>query len=283
MDDLLFIDIESVQLEKELKEGSELYKSWAYKMKHGKDTSEKEDNLEELYNKNASLYPEFAKICTIVIGKVKNGKIRLKAISNVDERELLLEFTKDINNIVSANKNTRLCGHFIKGYDIPFILTRCIVNGIEPPSIVDIAHLKPWETTFVDTHDLWKATSLRGASLINIAVALGIPSPKDDMAGYETSRVYYEEENGLDRITEYCKKDVITTIHVVNACRFEEYAEVDEKDLKEKAVGIMDKLHNSGKIASKDESHIVQTLESLNDKEKLIANELLNIVTTKKK
>jgi hypothetical protein len=49
---------------------------------------------------------------------------------------------------------------------------------------------------------------------------LGIPSPKDDIDGGQVAGVYYKEKN-LDRIVQYCEKDVITVAQVILKLRNE--------------------------------------------------------------
>ena len=53
-----------------------------------------------------------------------------------------------------------------------------------------------------------------------MAHVLGIPSPKDDIDGSHVAGVYYKEKN-LDRIVQYCEKDVITVAQVILKLRNE--------------------------------------------------------------
>ncbi len=277
IEDFIFIDIETASIEENLTEGSELYKSWEYKMRHGRDSEE--GDLDSLFKEKSTLYPEFSKIITIVIGIVRNNQLHLKAFADKDEKDLLENFNTSIMNILASNPKSRLVGHAIKIYDIPFIMTRCILNKVPLNPLIDTAHLKPWELTCIDTHELWKSTSLRGASLINITVALGLPSPKDDMAGYETTNTYYNDPNGLHKIVNYCKKDVIATAHVINACRYEPYLEVSDVKHEEKSVGTLEQLYNTKLTSDKQDKFILETYNKLTNKEKEIADELIKIAT----
>ncbi|MBL4578481.1 MAG: hypothetical protein JKX74_08415, partial [Flavobacteriales bacterium] len=57
---------------------------------------------------------------------------------------------------------------------------------------------------------LWKFGDFKNyTSLALLAHVFKIPTPKDDMDGSDVARVYWEE-NGLERIMEYCQKDVLT-------------------------------------------------------------------------
>ena len=42
----------------------------------------------------------------------------------------------------------------------------------------------------------------------------GIPSPKDDIDGSEVGSVYWNEKD-LDRIAEYCEKDVLAVVQLL--------------------------------------------------------------------
>lgn len=278
LDDLVFIDIETAQLTPKLEKDTPLYESWEYKMKFSKDAViAGEKTYEEMFDTQAQLYPEFAKIICITIGKIKDGVLKIHNFSSHNEQELLANFNSTMNNIIAANKNTKFCGHFIIGFDIPFILARSIVNQVEPCNLIDIGHLKPWEVTAIDTQTLWKATSFRSASLINIAVALGLPSPKDEMFGYESSKVYYNEENGLERITKYCGKDVLTVANIVRKCRFEPIVNIEIAEIKEKEVGLVNKLYNTGTLSKGDENLLMVKLNNLPEEDRIIANEILSI------
>jgi hypothetical protein len=43
---------------------------------------------------------------------------------------------------------------------------------------------------------------------------LGLPSPKEDMDGSQVNGVYWIEKD-LDRIVEYCQRDVVTLVQVL--------------------------------------------------------------------
>ena len=46
-----------------------------------------------------------------------------------------------------------------------------------------------------------------------MAHVLGIPSPKEDIDGSMVRKVYYEDKD-LDRIIEYCERDVVMVAQV---------------------------------------------------------------------
>jgi len=265
LDNVVFIDIETVRAEKELTKDSPFYEAWDYKMKYGRDPIGGADHAAS-FKEQASLYAEFGKIIVITIGKIQDGVLKLKSYANHDEKALLTEFCTTLNAMIGKNKNTVLCGHAVKGFDIPWMMRRCIVHQIELPSLLDTGHLKPWETTAVDTMDLWKGTAFNGASLTAIAACLGIPNPKDDISGYQTSETYYNEPEGLDRIRKYCEKDVTTVANIVRKCRYEPIVSVDSKPVEEaKEIPLLTKLYNGGKYTLKDAKFLTDEYAKLDE------------------
>lgn len=262
LNNVLFIDIETVPLVQHLEEGTPLYESWDYKVRHNRENEKFEGTLDQSYIKNAALYAEFAKIACISMGKIKNGVLMIKSYTSDEEFELLYDFCKDLSGVTSANKHLCLAGHAIKGFDIPFIMRRCLVNQIELPSLIDVSHLKPWELTAIDTMDLWKGTGFRAASLLNIATALGITSPKDDMEGEDTYTVYYNEEDGLECIAKYCEKDVLTVANIILKCRYEKPITSESIiTIKIDKVGLVEKVFNEK--STKDTAKLTKKVEML--------------------
>lgn len=233
--DIVFFDIETVRISDTLKKGTGLYHAWEYKARYDSENKgNTELTIEQLFKEKAALYAEFGKIVCITVGRLhknKDGDITpvFKNYDAVEEKELLELFMSDLNKVCEKNKNTLLFGHAIKGFDIPFVFRRCLINGVEPNYLFDIGEAKPWELTTKDTLELWKSGAFYSASLLAISNAFGLPSPKTDIARHETSDVYWKDKKlGLSRITRYCMRDVLTLINVFRKCRFEEPFIIDE-------------------------------------------------------
>jgi len=280
LDNVVFLDIETTKAEKELTAESPLWEAWKYKCTHGRESLNLATSYEwqAAFDKEASLFAEFGKIACITIGKIKDARLSLKSYASFDEAELLNNFCRDLNNIVAANKNTVLCGHAIKGFDIPWLMRRCLVNRIELPVLLDNAHLKPWEQTAVDTAELWKAGGFNGASLISITTALGLTNPKDELEGCEVSATYYSgAPNALELITTYCEKDVLAVANVVRVIRGEEVVTAGKKELKEAvaAGGPLERSYKTGKLTKEDGSRITKNLKEVTDQK--LAEEILKV------
>jgi len=221
---ILFFDIETASAAPNYTEmDADLQSLWDHKAGYWLKTEHdhKDPNVfADLYMKKAGIYAEFGKVVCISMGilrKDKNGikELRLSSIYGTDEKTILSEFAQLINKYFNDPANDFLCGHNIKEFDVPYLSRRMIIHGISLPKMLDNAGKKPWETNhLIDTLELWKFGDYKNyTSLKLLAYVLGIPSPKDDIDGSMVSQVFWEEKN-LDRIMEYCQKDVKTTVQV---------------------------------------------------------------------
>lgn len=210
---MLYLDIECVRQFEELKEGTPEFESWAYKRrKYNEETTV--EKLQSSYKTDAALFSEFAKVVCVSIGRIdKEGKILLQSYYNHDEAELLTQIAQVLDSF--SSKGFALAGHGIKGYDVPFMMRRMLINRVAIPDCIDVAGAKPWEVKIIDSNELWKSTGFYSASLLNVATAMGLPSPKSNLDGSKVSDVYYASEDGLVEIAKYCEQDVVASINII--------------------------------------------------------------------
>lgn len=178
------------------------------------------DVFSDLYRKKAGIYAEFGKVVCISMGilimeKDDIKELRLSSISGSEEKALLTAFAQLIDKYYGDPSKDYFCGHNLKEFDVPYLSRRMVIQGIPLPKMLDISGKKPWEIThLLDTMEMWKFGDFKNyTSLKLLAYVLGIPSPKDDIDGSMVSQVFWEEKN-IDRIREYCEKDVKTTVQV---------------------------------------------------------------------
>ncbi len=188
-------------------------------------------SIEDIYKERASIYAEFGRIVCISVGFTTNTstgrQIRLKSFYHEDEETLLRQFSQLLSNTLSSHPI--LCGHNAKEFDFPYICRRMLINGLELPAALDIAGKKPWEINHLDTMELWKFGDFKAyTSLALLCHIFKIPTPKDDISGADVARVFYEEDNGLDRIKVYCEKDVVALIQLLLKMRGEDLVEKSE-------------------------------------------------------
>lgn len=214
-ENLLFIDIETVSEYPDYSSMPEtIQKLWNKKAKW---VGEEGQSPAEVYKK-AGIYAEFGKIICISAGFVYTSEgeysARIKSLAGDDEKLLLKDF-RDLLENFGKKKEFTLCAHNGKEFDFPYIARRMLIHGIPLPSVLDVAGRKPWEVKFADTLELWKFGDFKHYTSLELLAALfKIPTPKDDIDGSMVGEVYYQE-NDLERIVEYCEKDVITIIQLL--------------------------------------------------------------------
>ncbi len=216
---ILFIDIETVPQCASLSEMNETMQHlWQDKheqvCRRQQIVAENQMTAEDAFANGAGVFAEFGKIVCISVGFIfyEEGQMRfrVKSYASNDEEKLLKAFTGMAAKFLDSNQKF-LCGHNIKEFDIPYICRRMLVHGVELPMALQIAGKKPWETTFIDTLELWKFGDYKHYTSLKLLTALfNIPTPKDDIDGSQVSQVFYQEDN-LERIAIYCEKDVIAT------------------------------------------------------------------------
>jgi DNA polymerase elongation subunit (family B) len=226
LENVLFLDIETVPAEGRFADLDETWqKLWEDKTRFIRERDGLE--LEESYER-AGIYAEFGKIVCISVGylrqKMGERQLRLTSFFSKDEAELLHGFADLVNSHFSAPYHL-LCGHNAKEFDFPFIARRMLINGIQLPGSLDIAGKKPWEIKHLDTMELWKFGDYKNyTSLKLLAKVFGIPTPKDDIDGSQVASVFYEEDD-LERIERYCRKDVVALVQLMLKYKGEELLE----------------------------------------------------------
>jgi DNA polymerase elongation subunit (family B) len=208
--DILFIDIETVPKAENFIDLTEKEQYlWQHKASF---LTKNEETADQIYPR-AGIYAEFGKIVVVSLGWMygmgKNRKVRVTSIANEDEAKLLNELIDILQKV--DNTNSLICGHNIKEFDIPYICRRILINGLKLPSILDVGSMKPWQTPYLDTLEMWKFGDRKHYTKLDLlAHIFDLPTSKDDIDGSQVYEVYYKQGD-LKRIAEYCEKDVVLT------------------------------------------------------------------------
>jgi predicted PolB exonuclease-like 3'-5' exonuclease len=223
LEQILFLDIETVPLVYNYNDLNETTRDlWDKKWQYNKEISP-----EQQYVKSG-IYAEFAKVVCIGLGFYNQKKFRVKTIASVNEIEILKQFADLVGQYFNTEKHL-LCAHNGKEFDFPFLCRRFLINNLPLPKVLRLQGLKPWNVEHIDTMDLWKFGDVKNFSSLNLlAHVLGLPSPKDDMDGSMVGKTFYED-NDLEKIEKYCKKDVITLARVYN--RFSGAGNLSDDDI----------------------------------------------------
>ncbi|GJQ07322.1 3'-5' exonuclease [Capnocytophaga cynodegmi] len=227
LEDILFLDIETVPLSEDYQELSQTEQElWEEKTKYQR----KEDFTAEEFYDRAGIWAEFGKIVCISVGyfsfRYEQRTFRVTSFFG-DEVKILKDFSHLIEQYFSSS-NKLLCAHNGKEFDFPYITRRMIINNIRIPQKLQLFGKKPWEVPHLDTLEMWKFGDYKHfTSLKLLTHVLGIPSPKDDIDGSQVRDVFYKEKN-IDRIVTYCEKDTVTVAQVFLRFRGEALLTEDE-------------------------------------------------------
>lgn len=227
LNNILFIDIETVPEEQNfISLDDEMKQLWEQKTQYQR----KDDFSPEDFYDRAGIWAEFGKIVCISAGFfINKGDIRNFRVTSFfgTEKKILTDFSNLLDNHFNQPQHA-LCGHNAKEFDIPFIARRMIINQIAIPQKLNLFGKKPWEIPHLDTLELWKFGDFKNfTSLKLLTKILGIPSPKGDIDGGQVANVYYIEKD-IDRIINYCEKDVIAVAQIFLRFRREELLIDDE-------------------------------------------------------
>ena len=169
----------------------------------------------QMFVNRAALVPEFSKIACVSVAFVTDkGEVKMQSFNDFDEKKLLLDVQKLFYRV--GELGFWLCGHNVKGFDIPVLAKRMIMNGIMPPKILPGHGVKPWEIRALDTKEFWQYGGYGSiASLELMCVCLNVESSKTmEVTGNRVHEAYWIDKN-YDGIVKYCEKDVEVLIDVV--------------------------------------------------------------------
>lgn len=213
----LVIDIETASIVDDYNSlDSRMQAQWNKKAAFLQKTDER--TSEELFFDRGAIFAEFGKIICISAGVFTREEdesvgIRIKSFAEESEKETLESFNKLIENKFESS-TLRLIAHNGKEFDFPYLCRRMLVNEIKIPSALDIRDKKPWDIAHIDTMELWKFGDRKNFTSLDLLAALfGIESSKEDIDGSMVNTVYHKEQD-LERISKYCKRDVMVTAQV---------------------------------------------------------------------
>ena len=219
--DILFFDIETVSNAPRFDDLSDRMKAQSER-KSGSLGAD-DDRFVTCWTGRAAIPAVFGRIVCISVGVLTGAgaerTLRVKSFHGAEE-EILKGFS-DLLSSRFSHPTARLCGHNIKEFDVPYVCRRMLVHGLPLPRILDIPGLKPWETQFLDTMQLWKFGDFKAYTSLDLLTAVfGIPTPKEDMEGAMVGYVFWHDQD-VERIVRYCENDVLAVANLLLRLRGE--------------------------------------------------------------
>ena len=209
IEEVLWLDIETSTIEKELTQDSPYWDAWEQKVRWDEKVVTDED-IKERYKERAPIYKEFSKIVSVSYGRVRDGVLKVKNVVG-QEKDIIEQLFKDVEMFNAGG--VKFLGVFSgKQFDVPFISYRAIVNQVPVIQTFDIGGLAPWNIKhIIDVQDILKGTSSTGLSLQGVCASLGLKSPKlGEVNGASVNDMYWQGGN-IDKITKYNNEDVLAT------------------------------------------------------------------------
>jgi hypothetical protein len=218
----LYFDVETAALYSNIEtlrdENPRLYELWKKRELYyiGAYPALANEDPDVIYKQKAGLEPEFSRVVCVSFGSFTDtGEERFASFYGEDEYDILTKSAKVLNN--AASKNWKLCGHNIKGFDVPCLGKRMIYLGINPPANIRIWDKKPWEIPYVDTSDVFAFgswTHQKYLSLDLLSCSLGIESSKEIIDGSKVNDSFWIDKD-YEKIKTYCELDVSTVMEVM--------------------------------------------------------------------
>lgn len=199
----LYLDIETIPAGKE-QHGN-------LKILHAKKEAKKNKNEEdfEQYLLKTSFDGSFGRIICIGYAVDDNS---VECLCDENEAKMLQKFWE------LAKDTDLFIGHNILDFDLRFIYQRSIVNRVLPSINLNFARYRNYP--IYDTMKEWVKWSMNSVSLEHLALALGIPTPKD---GIDGSQVYdFYQKGKIKEIIQYCQRDVEATRAIYRRMTFRE-------------------------------------------------------------
>jgi len=197
----LFLDIETIPAPDDKNE------TLRFLHKKALDKNKKEKKDFEQYLLNTSFDGAFGRI--LCVGYAINDE-PAEIFYDQNEKEMLQKFWE------IAKDADLFIGHNIMDFDLRFIYQRSVVNGVRPTRELSFARYR--NNPIYDTSKEWSKWANFAVGLEHLALALGIPTPKDEIDG---SLIYeFYKAGKIGEILNYCKKDVETTREIYKRMTF---------------------------------------------------------------
>lgn len=214
---ILFVDIETVAKTNTFEELDEDFKKlWTQQVKQSYKELVEKESPSSLWTKKAALHPEFGKIITLSMGYLieenKTLTLKVKTLSGEE-----VDILKNFANILALKEEKggsrfyKLCGHNAKKFDFPYLFRRYLINKLSVPETLNLIGKKPWESSNIDTMELWSSNSYPSLDLL--CKLLDIPM-KSILEGSQIHEHYYvlKDQNTINK---YCAADVVAVSKVL--------------------------------------------------------------------
>lgn len=289
LNDILAWDIETVPKE-EFTKDHPLFDTWKNRNRKEQLTTEE---LIEKFSNEGGLFGEYLTIVCLSCAFIHEGEIRVKSLVG-DEKTIIDEFLKVTSfvqnrSLSEGRKGLINLGHNVQNYDIP--VTRKVYSRYYPmfsyPDYISDLNTKnmlptpekPWilSERILDTLQLQKGQNYMFSSMAEVAINLGLPSPKLDTDGSQVASLFRNGE--IKKISDYCEGDVLTSLKILFSWMGQEMLPLAKKqeELQTVEIPLLQKIFKATNIDSKTKEDLQKKLakKKITKKERTIIEDLL--------
>ena len=147
----------------------------------------------------------YGRVCSISYAVDDGSVFNSSALDRDAETQTMIAAFDTIDGELDGHSNPFVCGHFVSGFDLRFLMHRCVVLGVKMPHwLQTTANAKPWDAKLRDTMQLW-CGNRDTIGLDELCTILGIPG-KGDVGGSMVYQMWLDGRH--EEIGEYCSEDV---------------------------------------------------------------------------
>lgn len=164
------------------------------------------------FKNSAALSPVTGQILAIGCWSMTKNSFSLVA---GDEPSILAKFWEIYGKMRGSTPPRKLVGCNSNGFDLPFLIRRSWILGVEIPATVRKGRY--FDELFVDIRDIWLCGQHWGgceSSLNHMAVALGVGKKTEGVTGADFGRLWNGTKEEREQAIEYLKNDVEITAKV---------------------------------------------------------------------
>lgn len=164
------------------------------------------------FKNSAALDPTTGQILAIGCWSMTKNSFSLVA---GDESTILAKFWEIYGKMRASTPPRKLVGCNSNGFDLPFLIRRSWILGVEIPTTVRKGRY--FDELFVDLRDIWLCGQHWGgceSSLNHMAVALGVGKKTEGVTGADFGRLWNGTKEEREKAIEYLKNDVEITAKV---------------------------------------------------------------------
>lgn len=203
----LYIDIETIPGPESGKDAIEVKPPAQMKKQESIDKWHEEKGQNAIRDKylKQSFNGGYGQVCSISFA-VDDGEVfGLTVQDRRVEKFVLLKTITAIDAELGGHDNPYVCGHFVSGFDLRFLMHRCIVLGVPMPHwLSSTANAAAWDSKVRDTMFLWAGAKGK-IGLDELCTILGIEG-KGDVDGSMVYQMWLDGKH--DEIGRYCDSDV---------------------------------------------------------------------------